>query len=133
MRRMRRVWRLAGMVLTLALLVASGVVIYLRLHHAPFGVTGVVITRQATSGCKLAVTGRIGTTGGAGTVSYEWVFTPQLAAPSQVSQPVVAGQSAVYATADIQGQGHGTLTQTVTLQVLGTGRQSASAQVTVHC
>ena len=51
--------------LTVVLLVASAVVIFLRLHHPAFGVTGAAIT-QVTGGCTVDVTGRISTTGGAG-------------------------------------------------------------------
>ncbi len=72
----RRLRRLVGPALSIALLIASGAVIYLRLHHGPFGVTGVAITAQVRHGCTEDVTGRIGTTGAAGTVSYRWVFGP---------------------------------------------------------
>jgi hypothetical protein len=109
------------------------VVIYLRLHHPPLGVTGVAIT-QVTNGCTVDVTGRISTTGGAGIVSYEWMFQPQLIAPRPMSQTVTAGQSAVYVTAAIEGQEHGSLPQTVTLRVLGPGQsRDASARVVISC
>ena len=128
-----RLRRLAGPALSIALLAASGAVIYLRLHHGPFGVTGVAITTQVKKGCTENVTGRFGTTGAAGTVSYQWVFEPQLGAPRPLSQSVAAGQSAVYVTAAVEGQGHGSLTQTVTLQVLGPGHGSASTRVVLSC
>jgi hypothetical protein len=132
-RRPRRLRRLAGPVLSIALLAASGAVIYLRLHHGPFGVTGVAITAQVKHGCTQDVTGRVDTTGAAGTISYRWVFSPQLTAPQPLSQPVTAGQTALYVTAAVEGQGHGSLTQTVTLQVLGPGHGSASAHVVLSC
>jgi len=132
-RRSRPLRRLAGPALSVILLIASGVVIFLRLHHGPFGVTGVAITQQVKNGCTRDVTARIGTSGGAGIVSYQWVFDPQLTAPRPLSQSVAAGQSAVYVTAAIQGQGHGTMAQTITLQVLGPGHGSASAHVVVSC
>jgi hypothetical protein len=132
-RRPRRLRRLAGPLLSIALLAASGAVIYLRLHHGPFGVTGVAITQQAKHGCTQEVTGRVDTTGAAGTISYQWVFEPRLGAPQRLSQSVAAGQSAVYLTAAVEGQGHGSLTQTVTLQVLGPGQGSASAHVVLSC
>jgi hypothetical protein len=132
-RRSRPLRRLAGPALSVILLIAAVVVIYLRLHHAPFGVTGVAITQQVKNGCTQDLTGRISTSGGAGTVSYQWVFQPQLAAPQPLSQTVAAGQSAVYVTAAVQGQGHGTLAQTVTLQVLGPAHESASARIVVSC
>ena len=43
--------RLSGMAVTVALLAASGVLLYQRLHHAPFHVTGAAITQQARNGC----------------------------------------------------------------------------------
>jgi hypothetical protein len=125
--------RLAGPVLTVVLLIASVVVIITRLHHASFGVTGVAITQQVKSGCTDDVTGRIGTTGGAGTVSYEWTFQPQRETPQPQSQTVTAGQTSVYVTAAVEGQGQGTLAQTATLQVLGPGQDSASARIVVSC
>jgi hypothetical protein len=125
--------RWAGTGLTVILLIASAVVIYLRLHHPPFGVTGVAIT-GVTSGCTVDVTGRIGTTGGAGIVSYEWTFQPQLTAPQPMSQTVAAGQSAVVVTAAIEGSGQGSVAQTVTLRVLGPGQaRAASARVVIDC
>jgi hypothetical protein len=132
-RRARPLRRLAGTALSVALLAASGAVIYLRVHHGPFGVTGVAITAQVRHGCTEDVTGRVGTTGAAGTVSYQWVFAPGLAAPRPLSESVASGQSAMYATAAVEGQGHGRLAQTVTLQVLGPGRGSASAHVVLSC
>jgi hypothetical protein len=126
-------WRWAGSAFSVALLIASGVLIYLRLQHGPLAVTGVAITAEQKNGCAVNVTGRIGISGGAGTVSYQWVFTPQAAAPQPLSQAVAAGQSAVYVTAAVQGQGHGTLAQQVTLQVLGPGHGSAATKVTVSC
>jgi hypothetical protein len=132
-RRPRRLRRLAGPALSIALLVASGAVIYLRLHHGPFGVTGVAITAQARNGCTEDVTARVDTTGAAGTISYQWVFEPRLTAPQPLSQPIATGQTALYVTAAVEGQGHGSLTQTVTLQVLGPGQGSASAHVVLSC
>jgi hypothetical protein len=132
-RRPQPLRRWGGTGLTVILLIASAVVIYLRLHHPPLGVTGVAIT-QATNGCTVDVTGRISTTGGAGIVSYEWTFQPQLIAPQPMSQTVAGGQSAVYVTAAIEGQQHGSLPQTVTLHVLGPGQgRDASARVVISC
>jgi hypothetical protein len=125
--------RLAGFTLSGALLVASGVLIFARLYHPAFGVTAVAITSAVKSGCTETVTGRVGTTGGAGTVSYQWVFTPQFAAPQPLNESVAAGQTAVYVSAKVEGQGQGSVAQTVTLQVLGTEPGSASAHVTLSC
>jgi hypothetical protein len=132
-RRRRRVRRVAGSALTVALLAAAGVVLFLRLHHGPLRVTGVAITRQVGSGCVADVTGRIATNGSAGTVSYQWIFQPQSGAPQPASQSVVAGQDAVYVTVTVQGQGHGSAAENVTLQVLGPGTGTASARVVVSC
>jgi hypothetical protein len=125
--------RQAGTALTVALLIACGVVIYLRLHHAPFAVTGVAITAQVKNGCAVDVTGRIGTSGGAGSVSYQWVLTPQAAAPRPLSQSVTAGQSAVYVTISDQGSGQGRQAQQITLEVLGPGQGRASTHVVISC
>jgi hypothetical protein len=132
-RRPRPLRRWLSPALTVILLIASAVVIYMRLHHPQFGVTGVAIT-QVKSGCTVDVTGRISTTGGTGTVSYEWIFQPQLTAPRPLSQTVQAGQSSVYVTAQIEGQGRGSIAQTATLQVLGPGRdRSAPAHAVISC
>jgi hypothetical protein len=129
----RRLRRVASGALTVVLLAAACVVMYLRFHHAPFKVTGVAVTREVKNGCAVDVTGRIATSGSAGTVSYQWVLKPQLAAPQPVSQSVVAGQDAVYVTAALQAQGHGSVARTVTLQVLGPGSETASTRVVVGC
>jgi hypothetical protein len=79
------------------------------------------------------VTGRISTNGSAGTVSYQWVFRPDPHAPQPLSQSVVAGQHDVYVTVAVQGQGQGTASQTVTLQVLGPDPAADSTSVVVSC
>jgi len=131
--RQRRLRRVASGALTVILLAAAGVVLYLRFHHASFRVTGVAITRQVRNGCAVDVTGRIATDGSAGTVSYQWLFQPQLEAPQPVSQSVVTGQDAVYVTAALEGQGHGSVARAVTLQVLGPGTGTALTHVVVSC
>ena len=132
-RRPRRLRRLFGSALTLVLLAASGVVLYLRFHHAPFHVTGVVISQQARAGCRVDVTGRITTNGSAGTVSYQWLFQPDQQPPQPLSQSVTADQHAVYVTTALEGSGHGSALRTVTLQVLGPDPGNASAAVVVRC
>ena len=129
----RRWRRRAGTALTVVLLIACGVLVFLRLHHGPLAVTGVAITSQVKNGCAVEVTGRISTAGGAGTVSYQWVFTPQTTAPHPLSQSVSAGQT-VYVTVSDQGAGHGPAAgQQVTLQVLSPGQGSASTHVDISC
>jgi hypothetical protein len=132
-RGLRRARRILGSALTVLLLAAAGVVLWLRFHHAPFGVTGVAITQQTKTTCGVDVTGRIATNGSAGTVSYQWVFQPQTQAPQPLSQSVVAGQRAVYVTVAVEGQGHGSATQEVTLDVLGPGTGTATKKVSVSC
>lgn len=133
----RRGWRraagIASTVFTVALLVASCVVIYLRLHHPPLRVTGVSITRQASSGCTTDVTARLSTNGGAGAISYEWLSTARPSGAGRLTASVSAGQATVYVTEILEGQGHGTLRQTVTVRVLGPGSGSASAAVDMSC
>jgi hypothetical protein len=131
--RRRRLRRLSGSVLTVILLAASGVVLYLRFHHAPFRVTGVGISQQTPTGCGVDVTGRITTNGSAGTVSYQWVLQPGQQPPRPLSQSVTGGQHAVYVTIAVEGAGHGSASQAVTLQVLGPDPGSASADVVVSC
>jgi hypothetical protein len=128
-----RLLRLAGTALTVILLAASGVLLYLRFHHAPFRVTGVGFSQQTRTGCGVDVTGRIATNGAAGTVSYQWLFRPSQQMPQPLSQSVTAGQRAVYVTVAVEGSGHGSASQTVTLQVLGPDPTAASQAVVVSC
>jgi hypothetical protein len=93
----------------------------------------VAITQQTKTACGVDVTGRITTNGSAGTVSYQWVFRPQTQAPQPLSQSVVAGQHAVYVTVAVEGEGHGSATQEVTLDVLGPNAGTASRLVRVSC
>ena len=132
-RRPARLRRQLGAALTAILLAASGVVLYLRFHHAPFHVTGVVISQQTRTGCGVDVTGRITTNGSAGTVSYQWLFRQDRQPPAPLGQSVVAGQHAVYVTVAVEGKGHGSASQTVTLQVLGPDRGTASTAVVISC
>jgi hypothetical protein len=132
-RRLRRLRRLLGSALTVILLAASGVVLYLRFHHAPFHVNGVVISQQTRTGCGVNVTGRITTNGSAGTVSYQWLFRPDRQPPQPLNQSVTAGQQAVYVTVAVEGSGHGSASRTVTLQVLGPDRWNTSTAVVVSC
>jgi hypothetical protein len=132
-RRRRRLRRVTSGALTVTLLAAAGVVLYLRFHHSPLQVTGVAITRQVTDGCAVDVIGRIATNGSAGTVSYQWLFQPQPEAPQPMSQSVLAGQEAVYVTAALEGQGHGSVARAVTLQVLSPGTGTASVHAVLSC
>lgn len=132
-RRLARLRRLSGLALTVILLAASGVLLYLRFHHAPLRVTGVAITQQATNGCGVDVTGQVTTNGKAGTVSYQWLFAPSPAPPQPLRQSVTAGQHTVDVTVAVEGQGQGSSSQRVTLQLLGPDQVTASATVTVRC
>jgi hypothetical protein len=129
-----RLRRRLGLLLTVILLVAAGVVVYLRFFdHPSLHVTGVEILRSTRTGCTVDVTGRIDTNGGAGTVSYQWVFQPQTQAPQPLNQSLAAGQHTVNVTIAVEGQGHGTVSQLVTLDVLGPGTGTASSTVTLSC
>jgi hypothetical protein len=132
-RRLGRVRRVLGSALTVILLIAAGVVLWLRFHHAPLHVTGVKITQQTKTACGADVTGRISTNGSAGTVSYQWVFNPQTQAPQPLSQSVTAGQHDVYVTVAVEGQGHGSAAQMVSLDVLGPDRRMVSTVVSISC
>lgn len=132
--RRRPPWRRAlGPALTVILLGASAVVLFLRFHHAPFEVSGAAITQQTPVKCGVNVTGRIDTNGSAGTVSYQWVFQPDPHAPQPLTQTVPQGQHAVFVTVAVQGSGSGSATQKVTLQVLGPQQASAVTTVVVRC
>lgn len=132
-RRPRRLRRLLGSALTVILLAACGVLLYLRFHHAPFHVTGVAITQPTRFTCGVNVTGRISTNGAAGTVSYQWVITPGREPPQPLNSSVIAGQHAAYVTDTLSGSGWGGAPETVTLQVLGPDLQTASTTVVVRC
>jgi hypothetical protein len=125
--------RLAGSIGTVILLIAAGVLLFLRFYHAPFHVTGKPELSFVPNGCAVNVTGKIPTNGSSGTVSYQWVFTPQQQAPQPLSQSVVSGQHAVYVTVAVQGQGHGTASEQVALQVLAPNQETASTVVKVSC
>ena len=132
-RRPPRLRRRLGAALTVILLAASGVVLYLRFHHAPFHVTRVVISQRTPTACGANVTGQITTNGSAGTVSYQWLFPPDRRPPQPLSQSVVAGQHDVYVTVAVEAKGHGSTSQKVTLQVLGPDTGSDSTFVVVSC
>ncbi len=132
--RLRRVRRVLGSVLTVILLLAAALIIYLRFFdHPPLKVTEVAITQQTHSGCAVDVTGRIATNGAAGTVHYQWVFQPQTQAPQPLAQSVVAGQHDVYVTVAVEGKGHGSATEKVTLDLLGPGTGTAVTDVVLSC
>ncbi len=116
-RRRERWRRLASAALTIALLAAGAVVLYVRFHHPAFHVTGVAITPQAANGCVVEMTGLISTNGSAGTVSYQWLFRSGQQSPRPLNQSVATGERAVYVT--LEGSGQGSASQQVTLQVLG--------------
>jgi hypothetical protein len=80
-------------------------VIYLRLHHGPLAVTKVAISQQVKAGCTMNVTGLISTSGGAGTISYQWVLTalPSPAQTLHVSVP--AGSPAPTSASPSKGRG----------------------------
>ena len=132
-RRPRR-WRgLAGSALTVILLAASAVVLYLRFHHAPFHVTGVAITQRTQGRCGVKVTGQISTNGAAGTVSYQWLFQPGQQTPQPLSQSVAAGRNTVDVTVAVQGSGRGSASRTVILQILGPDSRADSTSVNLRC
>lgn len=118
---------------TVIVLIASGVVLYLRFHHVPIHVTSVTVSHGTQAGCGTDVTGRIVTNGAAGTVTYQWLVAPQTRPPSPLEQSVVSGQRAMTVTLDIQGAGQGSASQAVTLQVLSPDPASVSTRVVISC
>jgi hypothetical protein len=131
--RARRWRRRSSTAVTIVLLAASGVLLFLRLHHAPLHVTGVELSQRAGSGCQVEVSGRIATNGSAGTVSYQWTFQPGQQISQPLQQSVTAGQHAVLVTVAVEGSGHGSASQQVTLKVLSPDQLSAAAPVTISC
>lgn len=129
--RRARVRQALGIALALMLLAASGVLFYLRFHHAPLQVNHVAIVGSGRTGCTVAVVGQIGTDGASGTVTYRWLFP--VGAPLALHQPVSAGQHAVDVRVSVEGSGHGVALQRIWLQVLGPGRRSASKDILVRC
>jgi hypothetical protein len=125
--------RAAGPAVTVALLAIAAVILFLRFHHPAFAVTSAAITQQTRNGCTVDVTGKIATSGGSGTVSYQWVFRPDSRPPQPLTQTVINGQKAVFVTVAVEGNGQGSAAQSVTLQVLGPDRKSAATSVVVKC
>jgi hypothetical protein len=132
-RRPRWLRLLVSWPLTVILLAASGVVLYLRFHHATMQVTGVTIAQRPQASCGTDVTGRIATNGAAGTVTYQWLVASQTQAPRPLDQSVGSGQHDVQVTLDFQGSGQGSVSQAVTLQVLNPDPASVSATVVISC
>ncbi len=129
-----RLRRLLGTALTVVLLAASGVVLYLRFHHAtPVRVTGVTIARRTRTACGADVTGRITTNGVAGTVSYQWLVQPGRRQPRPRTVSVIAGQHVVRVTLILPLNGHGQASALITLQVLAPDPKTVSANVAVSC
>lgn len=71
--------------------------------------------------------------GGSCSFSYQWLFRPDLQPPQPLSQSVVAGQHAAYVTVAVQGTGHGSSSQTVTLQVLSPDLMTTTTAAVVSC
>ena len=132
-RRRPRWRRTLGSAFTVLLLAAAALILFLRLHHPAFADTGAAITQQTRNGCGVDVTGRITTSGGAGTLSYQWVFRPDTRPPQPLTQTVIAGQKAVFVTVAVEGSGSGSAAQSVTLQVLGPQKRTASTSVVIRC
>jgi hypothetical protein len=115
------------------LLAVAAVLLYQRFHHAPFHVTGVAITQQTPNGCGVNVTGKITTNGAAGTVSYQWVFRPDPHAPQPLNETVISGERAIFVTVAVEGEGRGSASETVILQILGPDPMSESVPVVLRC
>ena len=126
-----RLRRVLGYALTVILLAASGVLFYLRFHHAPLDVTRAAIVRSGGAACRVTVSGQIRTNGGPGTVTYQWLFP--VGPPVTLHQSVSAGQTTVDVQLMVDGSGHGTAPQRIWLRVLRPERRTASEYVLVSC
>jgi len=126
--------RLLGPALTVVLLAASGVVLYLRSHHPPpVQVTSVTIAQRTRIACGVDVTGRITTNGAAGTVSYRWLVQPGRRQPRPRTVSIISGQHVAQVTLILPLTGHGRASELVTLQVLAPDPKATSANVAVRC
>jgi hypothetical protein len=126
--------RLLGAALTVVLLAASGVVLYLRIHHTPpVQVTSVTIAQRTGIACGVDVTGRITTNGAAGMVSYQWLVQPGRRQPRPKTVSIISGQHVAQVTLLLPLTGHGRASELVTLQVLAPDPKAASANVAVSC
>lgn len=126
--------RLLGAALTVVLLAACGVVIYLRFHHpAPVRVTSVTIAYRTRIACGVDVSGRIKTNGAAGRVSYQWLVQPGRRQPRPKTVAVSSGQRVAQVTLILPLTGHGRASELVTLQVLAPDVEAVSANVAVSC
>ena len=131
--RSARLRRLGGSALTVILLAASGVVLFLRFYHPPLDVTGAAVTQHTLADCRVDVTGRVTTNGAAGTVTYRWLFEPGLQQATTLSQSLTSGQHAVDVMVAVEGSGQGSASQTAILQVLSPDRRTASTHVALSC
>src|SRR5262249_8281268 len=122
-----RLRRILGYALTVILLAASGVLFYLRFHHAPLDVTRVAIMGSGGAACRVTVSGQISTNGGPGTLTYQWLFP--VGPPVTLHQSVSAGQTTVHVQVMVDGSGHGTAPQRIRLRVLHPERRAASDYV----
>jgi hypothetical protein len=130
----RTLRRLLGSALTVVLLAASGVVLYLRFHHTPpVQVTSVTIAHRTSIACGVDLSGRIDTNGAAGTVSYQWLVQPGRRQPSPKTVAVISGQHVAQVTLILPLTGHGRASELVTLQVLAPDPKAVSANVAVKC
>jgi len=126
--------RVLSSALTVVLLAASGVVLYLRFHHAAsLHVTGVVITHRTRVACGTDVTGLITTNGAAGSVSYQWLIQPSAGQPRPKNVSVAAGHHTAPVILVLPLKARGGASVRVTLQVLKPDFMTTSAKVAVRC
>ena len=129
-----RLRRLLGPALTVVLLAASGVALYLRFHHTPpVQVTSVTIAQRTRIACGVDVTGRITTNGAAGTVSYQWLIQPSRRQSRPKTVSISSGQHVAQVTLILPLTGNGRASELVTLQVLAPDPKTVSANVAVSC
>ncbi len=125
--------RLGGWAITSILIVASGIVLFLRFHHVPLHVTGAAITVQKAAGCRADVAGRVTTNGAAGTITYRWQFKPGGQQATTLHQTIAHGQHAADLVITLEVSGHGSSAQTAVLEVLSPDPRTASIPVVLTC
>jgi eukaryotic-like serine/threonine-protein kinase len=134
-RRSRRWVSVLSTFLTLAIIAAVGVILWLRMHEV-FKVTSVAVAPAAAPGNKCNVTvdvvGTIVTNGHGGQVTYQWIRNGNLTSP--VSTAVVAsGQTTAPLHLSWSFKGKGTYQATAQLRVLSPEVASATTTFTYSC
>jgi hypothetical protein len=128
-----RLRRIGGWALSAVLIATSGILLFLRYYSPPLHVTAVTVTTHDATGCQVDLTAHVTTNGGAGAITYQWLFEPDEQPATTLRQSVSRGQHAADLTMTVDSGGHGTVSQTAILQILSPNRRTASIPVALTC